>query len=67
MVNSFSVLRDRPVKRQRWPGAGKRSHSGFTDSEGVATEGVERSAFMMTNSLRWWLVNTYTPRAIPAS
>jgi len=32
IVNSFNVLRDSPVKRQRVPGAGNLSHSGRTCS-----------------------------------
>ena len=36
MVSSFRVLRDNPVNRQRAPGAGNRSHSGFVSTTGDA-------------------------------
>lgn len=51
IVNSFKVLRERPVKRQRAPGAGKRSHSGFVASKGAAAGGGVRVAFMVVRRL----------------
>src|SRR5471032_2701110 len=48
IVNSFKVLRERPVNRQRPPGAGRRTHSGFVVSEiAAAGRGGVRVAFMV--------------------
>jgi len=40
MVNSFSVLRDNPVKGHRPLGAGRRIHSGFVAPPAALSAGV---------------------------